>query len=235
MSHPLIIFACVLRTIEHGPPPDERCHTPYVHELVAAITKHSAHYGVPAAVEAAKIYHESHYDKHAVGAAGEVGLGQLLRHGAIQGADLRLTRRQLEDVDTNIRISVWYLSRFVRECDRPSRWLTKYNRPARGCRPSRYSLGVLADLRAGRNFRLARALYDTEASGSTGLYMESTSTSAESTTLPASHTARMSEDLRSTTPLDSDELRRPAGTRRAVQTPTVPRSEEELAVPFQEP
>ena len=150
----LVILACIVQAVEQGPQTDPRCEAEYVRELRASIIHWATEYGVPVHIEAAKIYHESHFDKRARGAKGEVGLSQILHRGAIQGADLKLTRVQLEDVDTNIRIGTRYLAQFVRECRNPSGWLTKYNRPARGCRSSRYARGVLADLRAARRVKL---------------------------------------------------------------------------------
>ena len=151
MTQPLIVLACVLRTIEFGPPSDARCHTPEVIELVTAFEKHAKAYDVPAHIEAAKCYYESHFDKHARGTSGEIGICQPKPHGAIQGKDLKLSIRQLEDFDTNIRISTQYIAQFVHQCKHPSGWLTKYNRPARGCRSSVYSSGVLTDLRRARD------------------------------------------------------------------------------------
>ncbi len=235
MSHQLVIFACVLRSIEHGPPPDERCHTPYVLELVAAVEKYSERYGVPAEIEVAKIWHESNFRKRARGRRGEIGLGQLLRNGAIQGRDMRLTDHQLEDVDTNVRISTWYLSRFVRECNGPSQWLTKYNRPASGCRSSRYSRGVLADLRLGRQVFLygSRSPYDTEASGSSGQDLLTTSPSTEAGSPEPDHTSRTEAGRFPATLPDIGE-RLPSGIRRAVGT-RERTLEELLAEPFGEP
>jgi len=156
MTSAELVFACVLKTVTVGYQTDHRCDTPYIREVSASISHWSAEYGVPVEYEVAKIYHESRFDQRARGAAGEIGLTQIKRGGAIQGRDLRLTRRQLEDVDTNILIGTKYLSQFVRECQYPVQWLTKYNRPARGCHASRYSRGVLRDLRYGRRVPLLR-------------------------------------------------------------------------------
>ena len=227
MSPQLVIFACVLRSIEQGPPPDERCHTPYVQELVTAIQKYARLYNVPAAIEVAKIWHESKFRKRARGASGEIGLGQLLRHGAVSGANLKLTDRQLEVVDTNIRIGMRYLAQFVRECDEPAGWLTKYNRPSRGCRSSRYSRGVLADLEVGRRVRLSES-YDTERSGPPDL---TTSPQSEVAATSSDRTSCTEPERCSTTPPDT-RVRLPAGRRRAS---TLSESESELAAPFQEP
>ena len=236
MSPQLLIFACVLQTVEGGAVADQRCDTPYVHELVTAISKHCDRTGVPAHIEVAKIWHESKFNKHARGSRGEVGLSQLLRHGAIQGADLKLTRAQLEDVDTNIRIGTEYLAQFVRQCDRPSRWLTKYNRPARGCRPSRYSLGVLADLRAARRVRLSgstvRLSYDSEASGWGTLLNPSRSPSMEMEHESSDRTS-YKEVERSRTTVTHTRERLPSGRRRSKSTES--KLEEELAAPFAEP
>src|SRR4051812_38240195 len=108
--NPLVILACLVQTAEMGPQSDPRCNTPYVRELTTAITYWSERYGIPTAIEAAKCYHESHFDKHARGKAGEIGICQPKPHGAIQGRDLKLSRRQLEDVNTNVRIGTQYLA-----------------------------------------------------------------------------------------------------------------------------
>jgi hypothetical protein len=239
----IIVLACVLRTIEYGPPTDARCHTPQVRELVSAFEKYGERYDVPAHIEAAKCYHESGFDKHARGTHGEIGLCQPKPHGAIQGRDLKLSVRQLEDIDTNVRISTQYIAQFVHQCEHPSGWLTKYNRPKNGCRTSIYSTGVLTDLRRARDLgrqidrpataslgsgspypSLGRSRHPSEASGSTW---------AEQ--LPLDRISRTGEGSDPSTPPDTDR-RRPSGTRHATQTEHRPApSEAELAVPFQEP
>ncbi len=229
---PLLVFACVLQTVEGGAVSDPRCDSAYVHELVSAVTKYSARYGVPAHIEVAKMYHESLLNKHARGKAGEIGLGQLLRHGAIQGRDLRLTTKQLEDVDTNVRIGTWYLSQFVRQCDKPSQWLTKYNRPARGCRASRYSAGVLSDLKKGRTYQLkSNTRYDTEASGFEPLQATLPYTTEEQP--EPDHTSHMPAGTFPATPQDIGE-RHPSGMRRVYRN-RERTLEESLAAPFAEP
>jgi hypothetical protein len=222
----LVILACIVQSIEHGPTTDPRCDTPYVREVHASITHWATEYGVPAHIEAAKIYHESRFDKHARGARGEVGVSQLLRRGAIQGADLKLTRAQLEDVDTNIRIGTKYLAQFVIRCKHPSGWLTKYNRPARGCRPSRYSRGVLADLRAARRFRLENRPVEALGSG------PATENSNWALNWTPDHTSRKQADSRTATT---------RGTRGSLHSGTdpTPRSPdqvlESISAPFAEP
>lgn len=241
MTQPLIVLACVLRTIEFGPPSDVRCQTPYVTELVSAFEKYAEAYDVPVAVEAAKCYHESHFDKHARGTHGEIGICQPKPHGAIQGHDLKLTIRQLENVDTNVRISTQYIATFVRECDTPSGWLTKYNRPANGCHRSRYSAGVLTDLHLAR--ALGRQMWSSSVAAATTRPDLRPSPSQGLATLETSFgwaapggTSRTLADSPTSTDSDTDK-RLPAGTRRAEpETPgRTPPTEKELAAPFQEP
>ena len=238
MSPQLLIFACVLQTVEQGSAvQDPRCDTPFVREVVRAVTKYGEHFNVPAHVMAALIWHESKYNKHARGAAGEIGLTQIKPNGAIVGKNLRRARWELEDVDTNVRIGMQYLSQFVRECDRAENWLTKYNRPARGCRPSRYSSGILSDLRTGRRVALfvvgGRSPYDTEASGSLNPFPSPTSPSMSEESDQARRTSSTEEDSRSSTPSDIHE-RRPSGIRRALET-REQTPEQRLAAPFSEP
>lgn len=242
MTPSIIVLACVLRTIEFGPPTDARCHTPQVRELVQAFQKYGERYDVPAHIEAAKCYHESNFDPHARGTHGEIGLCQPKPHGAIQGQDLKLSVRQLENIDTNVRISTQYIAQFVHQCEHPSGWLTKYNRPARGCRTSVYSAGVLTDLRRARDLgrqidRPATASLGSRSpspSGRSQLLLASESTS-ESPTGSSDRTSDTPPGSPSTTDSDTDK-RRPAGTRRATQTEPRPApTEQELAAPFQEP
>lgn len=234
--NPLVILACIVQTAEVGPPTDARCQAPYVRELTTAITYWSERYGIPTAIEAAKCYHESHFKKSARGTHGEIGICQPKPHGAIQGRDLRLTPRQLENVDTNVRISTRYLATFVQQCAHPSGWLTKYNRPARGCRPSRYSLGVLADLRAARRVSLAgpsvsaaRSPYDTEASGLCSADRDTLADPTKSTDGGTSYTPRdpYSSKIRGTRESLPSDRRREAGTGE--------RTQEEPPSPFLDP
>lgn len=235
--NPLVILACLVQTAEVGPQLDARCNTPYVRELTTAFTYWAKRYGIPASIEAAKCYHESQFRKHARGTHGEIGICQPKPHGAIQGRDLRLTRRQLEDVNTNIRISTEYLATFVQQCEHPSGWLTKYNRPARGCRPSRYSLGVLADLRAARRIRLRQP-----SSPYMGSPDSSPAPSSQSSTVDwrmPDRTSDKQEETRSSIPQGTRALL-PAGRRRgsetSAQTPEgSAETEDSLAAPFQEP
>lgn len=239
MSPSIIVLACVLRTIEFGPPDDARCRTPQVLELVSAFQKYGSQYDVPAHIEAAKCYHESGFDKHALGTHGEIGICQPKPHGAIQGRDLKLTRAQVENIDTNVRISTQYIAQFVRQCEHPSGWLTKYNRPARGCRTSLYSAGVLTDLRRARD--LGRRLGPSSspsldsASWTEDLRSQSSRSTWADSTEPFGRTSCTPQDSRCTTESDTDK-RRPAGTRRATQTEQRPApTEQELAAPFREP
>lgn len=240
MTQPIIVLACVLRTIEFGPPTDARCHTPQVQELVQAFQKYGERYDVPAHIEAAKCYHESGFDKHARGTHGEIGLCQPKPHGAIQGHDLKLSVRQIEDIDTNVRISTQYIAQFVHQCEHPSGWLTKYNRPKNGCRTSIYSTGVLTDLRRARDLgrqidHPATASRCSRSLSPPGRHPSEESGSTWAEQVPLDRISRTGEGSLPSTPPDTDRLR-PSGIRRATPTEHRPASSEaELAAPFQEP
>lgn len=144
-----LTFACVLWIVGGHEATPGCLEEPLVMESAGAFSFWSEFSGVPAEILAAMAYHESHYQRDARGKKGEAGLLQIKRGGAVEGADLTLTFKQLCDVNTNVRIASTYLSSCARTCRALPSYLALYNR-GHGCEPSSYSSGVVGDLRMGR-------------------------------------------------------------------------------------
>lgn len=144
-----LTFACVLWVVGGHDATPGCLEEPLVLEAAQAFEFWGEVTGVPPEILAAMAYHESRYDRNARGLLGEAGLLQVKRNGAVQGWDLKLTFRQLCDVDTNVRIAATYLSSIMRTCRSREGSLGLYNR-GHGCEPTSYSAGVLRDLRAAR-------------------------------------------------------------------------------------
>ena len=86
--------------------------TLYADEIAAAAQKHQ----LPPELVRALIRQESGFNKDAVGAAGEIGLMQILPEGAAaEWARInklpRPSKRELFQVETNLDIGCWYLAR----------------------------------------------------------------------------------------------------------------------------
>lgn len=152
-----LVFGCVLHILAGGDP--LVCQDLGVaQEAAQAIAQESYDTGVPAEIIAAVIYHESGFRMSARGKAGEVGLCQILRKGAIQGHYLKLTNRQLERVDLNIHIGAQYLLYSKSGCNGPPvYYLSVYN--GNSCVPTTYSRTVLRKLAVvKRKYHLPRAI-----------------------------------------------------------------------------
>lgn len=141
-----MVLACVLSMIE-GRAPAEGCKTPFVQEVGAAVEASSKRYDVPAGIIAAVIYHESRFNRAAIGTRGEVGLMQIMRGGAVPARHVSKTDRQLMNVRLNIMIGTAYLARFRRRCE-STHWIAPFN--GGRCRQSAYTMRVLADLARGQ-------------------------------------------------------------------------------------
>jgi hypothetical protein len=143
MHLPEFIFSCVLTTIGGGDVP-VACQTlEVVKDSAAAIAAASTEHGVPGAIIAAVIFHESKFDPRAVGYDGlDLGLMQVRRGGAIPTKLAKLSDRALQNIRLNVAIGTAYLGRMMRAC--PMHFLSRYN--GRGCRPSGYQTKVLAGL-----------------------------------------------------------------------------------------
>jgi soluble lytic murein transglycosylase-like protein len=168
MTHAALVFACVLRAVEGGSTEDARCQTPEIREISAAITEESNEHDVKPGIIAAIMWHESRFQKYARGAKGEVGRMQLFRNGgAVTGRYRHLSFHALAQTDLNTHLGVVYLAQFSHKCATASQWLTAYNHGP-GCRTSRYSAGVLKDLKMGRYWadRLKRSATSPSASSS---------------------------------------------------------------------
>lgn len=207
MTHAQLIFACVLQIVEGGSVGDARCSDPLVQSVVVAIERESVQYDVPSGIVAAVIYHESHYDQHALGSKGEIGLMQVKRGGAVESR-MKLSTHALAQVHINVHLGVAYLGQFVHKCSVPSQWLTLYNRGPGRCRASTYSQGVLKDLRMGRRTRLLYSQADLDDSRSG---YRSTSTWESPTEWKPSRTSYTGPEIPNTTPQGTREPL-PAGT-----------------------
>lgn len=84
------------------------------------ITKYASEYGVDEYVIASVINIESGYDPKAISKAGAIGIMQLIPATAFDMADrldMTITEDSLYDVDTNIRLGVFYLSYLLKIFD----------------------------------------------------------------------------------------------------------------------
>jgi hypothetical protein len=139
LTHAALVLACVLRMTGDRPVDvPERCDTEEIEMIAFAVLDASRETGIPAAILAADGYRESRFKKHAVGPAGEIGIWQLKRHGAIQGKYLRMSRRQLEGVELNALLAAEYLAKMRDKC--PAHYLSRYN--GNGCCTSRYERAI---------------------------------------------------------------------------------------------
>lgn len=100
---------------------------------------------------AALIHHESGFNIHQVGAAGELGLGQLKRgtlatHGYDKAPD-----RVIFAIPVNVGLTVRHMLHVRATCGTapPVAWLSVYS-GRRRCRPSRYSRAILVDYKRGQ-------------------------------------------------------------------------------------
>lgn len=139
MTHAAIVLACVLKMTGADPADvPERCDTEEIEEIAIAVLDASRETGIPADVLAAAGYHESRFKKHAIGPAGEIGIWQLKRHGAVQGIYLRMSRRALENVHLNALIAAKYMARMREQC--PRHYISRYN--GNGCCTTRYQRAI---------------------------------------------------------------------------------------------
>ena len=83
---------------------------------------------VPVHVFYGMIREESFFDPEIVSRAGAVGLGQLMPATALDVAGrLRMTEPDLEDPETNLRLSAWYLAHLVSRLESISLAVYAYN------------------------------------------------------------------------------------------------------------
>jgi soluble lytic murein transglycosylase-like protein len=146
-----ILFACILHIFDF---PNACPENVYAHEVATAIQFYADKEEVPAKIIAATAYVESTFKKKAISPKGAVGILQVLRGGAVQGHDLKLTNKQLIDIDTNVRIGVHYMAQFAHRCKNASEWLGNYNRgpSSHVCRSSWYGREVIKNLNLGRRW-----------------------------------------------------------------------------------
>jgi len=94
---------------------------------------------------------ESRCDPNAVGARGEIGLGQLMPRGAAATSPLlgrAFSRRELRDPVTNVYVTARFIAWNLTACQKgPEHALTGYNQ-RHGCKPSRYARRVLGLLKS---------------------------------------------------------------------------------------
>jgi len=145
----LTAFACVLGLVTTQEVPN-RCWTPKYEEIAGAILAATErHPRVNPERVAADIFHESSYQIHVIGTHGEIGLMQVKRGGAVPPEMARLPNRILAQPYLNIELGVSYMDWAGQPCRTTAQMLTRYNRPANGCRSGKYARGVERDLRRG--------------------------------------------------------------------------------------
>jgi len=123
--------------------------------LAPIVVAESARFDLDPEIVVAVLFRESSIRFHRIGAANEIGLGQLKRGkgGPLTGFQ-RLPDRALMAPRLNIRLTAQYLARARDKCGGgPRRWLSWYN--GRGCGASRYSRAVLRGLSRAQNRREA--------------------------------------------------------------------------------
>lgn len=152
MTHTALLFACVLQAVEGGGVQDPRCNTPEVWEIATAINQETTEHNVERykGVVASVMWHESRFKKYARGKKGEIGRMQLLRGGAIPKGDKR-SFHTLAQTGINTHLGVKYLAPSLLRCKNATGGLTIYNN-GHGCFATKYSTGVLSDLRMGRRW-----------------------------------------------------------------------------------
>ena len=139
MNHAALVLACVLRmTGPNNTNVPERCETEEIETIAFAIMNAHVETGIPTEILAADGYWESRFKKHAKGAAGEIGIWQLKRGGALQGHEMKMSRRALEVPETNALIAATYMAKMQESC--PGHFLSRYN--GQGCRSSRYERAI---------------------------------------------------------------------------------------------
>ncbi len=146
-----ILFACVLSLLDPRGMSVGSCESDTkALDIADAITNATVGTQIPPAIVAADIWHESTFNAKALGPGknGALGLMQVKRQGAVEGAYAKMSNAQLMNVSLNIYLGVSYMARQQHRCE--IHYLTKYNRPATGCKPSTYSQGVLDDLKMGQ-------------------------------------------------------------------------------------
>lgn len=144
MSLSELVFGCVLHLLA-GRDSVVCKDLGIAEETVSAIRVESTNTGIPAELIAAVIYQESGFRQAARGKAGETGLMQIKRNGAVQGEYLRLSDRQLQIIPLNIKIGTQYLAYSKKRCNGPpAYWLSMYN--GNPCMSTTYSRAVLRKL-----------------------------------------------------------------------------------------
>ena len=149
-----LLLACALAILDRGPVPEACKHRPVppsMFETVDAVRSATGEFhAIPAEVVIKVIYRESYFDVTARGRAGEVGLMQIKRHGAIPRSLAWMPDRLFEDPTFNVYLGVKYMATLQLQC--PRHWLTEYN--GGGCKVGHYSRRVSSAGRRSR-FRLA--------------------------------------------------------------------------------
>lgn len=145
MLHHKLILACLI-SILHG---NRNLICPVNNELVQDIAATATYYAernnISADVVVAVADYESKFKKYSRSQKGAIGIYQVLRHGAVQGMDLKRSFNELADLDTNTRIATEYMSKMAQKCHNiATLWLSAYN--GNGCVPSRYSRIILLNL-----------------------------------------------------------------------------------------
>jgi hypothetical protein len=147
-----ILFACILHILNGYP---NACpNNIYAHELAHNIDFYANLEDVHHDIIVATMYDESRFKKNAISAKGAIGVLQIKRNGAIQGKDLKLSNKQLMELENNIRIGVHYMAQFAHQCPIASEWLSDYNQgPSKHiCRSSYYGRHIVIDLNLGRKW-----------------------------------------------------------------------------------
>lgn len=145
--HAKLLFACILHII-HGynnACPDNL----YAHQIADNAIYYSELDDVSVETLIVTGYDESHFKQYAKSSKGALGIYQIKRHGAIQGADLKLSYRELTDIAINTRIASHYMGTLNKKCLGRTTWVSIYNTGHGRCRSTAYSRKISADLRQG--------------------------------------------------------------------------------------
>ena len=151
MLHHQILFACILHILDY---PNACPENAYAHEVATAIQFYANKENVPAKIITATAYLESKFKKDAISPKEALGILQIKRNGAVQGKDLKLSNKQLMNIDTNVRIGVHYMAQFACQCRVASEYLGNYNQgPSHHiCKSSQYGRDIIKDLNLGRKW-----------------------------------------------------------------------------------
>lgn len=83
-------------------------------EIDSIIGKMERRYAVPSGLLHAVVNRESRFDPNAVGQAGEIGLAQLMRGGAIaEWEQFKTPKAEYSSIENNLEVAAWYLGKRI--------------------------------------------------------------------------------------------------------------------------